>query len=53
MARMSYKTTLRAKGFKPIPRNPITLRSSLNPVDADDVFICATTSALRERMVQA
>lgn len=49
MARLSYKTTLRAKGFKPIPRDPITLRSSLNPVDGNDVYICATTSALRER----
>jgi hypothetical protein len=48
MARYSYKTALRAKGFKPVP-SADRLRSSINPVDEKDVYICATTSALRER----
>jgi hypothetical protein len=52
MTRMTYKTALRAKGFRPIPSNA-KLRSSITtPFDHEGRridTICATTAALEER----
>ena len=49
MGRHCYKAALRVKGIRPIPRDPLKLRSSLNPVAEDDQYIDATMSALKER----
>lgn len=46
MSRMSYKTALRAKGIRPIPRDPAKLRSSLTVAGET---IDATTMALNDR----
>lgn len=52
MTRMSYRTALRAKGIRPLPKTSFR-SSTTTPVDANGErieTICATTSALRERI---